>query len=391
MTRTHRQLTIAAVCVVLVGLVALGAGLVTTYGGTRTIKAEFPEVPGLYPGNHVDVLGIPVGTVTSIHPAGRAVEVTMRVKSSVSIPADARAALMAPEVVTDRFVQLTPAYTGGPKMTDRHTIPLDHTVVPESVDAQIAALDNLARQLGPSGANKNGALAQLLATAAHQIRGNGGDFNAAVVDFSRALHGIAAHSPQLASLLDKLGPLTQALADDSGSYRSFSSDLTAASSLLAQDRSDIGAVVSNLQDALGALRNFITANSTNLQGSLTNLDRLAAALTQQQKALTAAFDLTPVTLQNLNNAIDTTAPGGPALRARYDPVATTNGLFTTVCGNADLRFLVVLAAGTETNPLTTATPVDTICAVGNALTALTPPPNASPGPDLTLSALVGQP
>ena len=59
-----------------------------------------------------------------------------------------------------------------------------------------------------------------------------------------------------------------------------------------------------------------------------------------------------------------------------------------MCGNAVLHFLVILATGTQTNPLTPATPMDTVCALGNALGALTPPPNSAQGPDLSLASLV---
>ncbi|MHB1535534.1 MAG: MCE family protein [Acidimicrobiales bacterium] len=378
---------IAALAVVL--LAAVVAVVVSGGNSTRTVRADFVEAPGLYPGNHVDVLGIPVGTISSVRATPSYVEVTMAVDSNVKLPAGAGAVIMAPQVVADRFVQIIPAYTGGPTLAAGQTIPVSRTVIPESVNAQIAALNTLAYQLGPNGANKNGALTQLLSHLATQLKGNGPDFHAAVVNFSQALHGISAASPQLASLLTNLGQLSQALAANSGTYQSFSVDLASVSTLLANDRADIGAVLSNLQQALGSLSAFVNRNSASLGVSLTNLQTLVSALAQQQKALASAFDLGPLALQNLDNAINKSAPGGPALRSRYDPVSNTNGLFNTVCGNSAIRFLVVLAAGTQTNPLTPATPVDTVCAVGNALTALTPPPGAATGPNLTLSALAG--
>lgn len=377
--------SIAVVLLLVAGVIGY---LVTPGTPMKTLTADFSEAPGLYVGNHVDVLGIPVGTVTAIKPEPGYVAVTMHVRKSLSVPADADAILMAPEVVADRFVQLEPAYTGGPTIAANAVIPASRTGIPESVDAIFATLNDLAEQLGPNGVNKTGALTDFVSELAKQIGPVGPDFHGAVVNFSQALHTIASYSPQLAGLLDNLGGLSQALATNSNTYQSFAADLTSVSALLANNRSQISSVLSALQELFANLTTFIDNNGSTLKGSIDNLDSLASTLASQQAALAESFDLTPLSLENLDNAIDKSAPGGPAIRSRYDPMSDTQGLFNTVCGNASLRFLVILATATETNPLTVATPQDTLCAVGNALTALTPPPGSAPGPDLTLGALV---
>lgn len=388
-TPTQRAIPWMAATVVVMIIAGL-IGAVTSGGGSmRTIAAQFAEAPGLYPGNHVDVLGIPVGSVTSIKPGPDYVLVKMSVRSDVQIPEGAGAVIMAPTVVADRFVQLMPAYQGGPVMSAGTVIPMSRTAIPQSVDAVVQALTRLAQQLGPNGANSKGALSQLLHQMAVQFGNDGPDFHAAVVNFSEALHGFAQNSPAFADVFNNLGNLSQALADNSSTYRSFTSDLAAVSGVLANDRTDVSAVLAALQQLFANLNSFLQANGSKLGSSIANLRAFAGALVSQQAALAKVFDLSPLSLQNLDNAIDKNAPGGPALRGRYDAVAATQNLFSQVCGNAALRFLVILATGTQTNPLTVATPVDTLCAIGNALNALTPPPGASPGPNLSLQALTG--
>lgn len=376
----------SVVVMILAGLI----GVVTSGGGSmRTVTAQFAEAPGLYAGNHVDVLGIPVGSVTSIKPGPDYVLVKMSVRSDVNIPAGAGALIMAPTVVADRFVQLLPAYQGGPVLASGAVIPMSRTAIPQSVDAVVQALTRLAQQLGPNGANSKGALSQLLHQMAVQFGNDGPDFHAAIINFSEALHGFAQNSPAFADVFNNLGNLSQALADNSSTYRSFTSDLAAVSGVLANDRTDVSAVLAALQQLFANLNSFLQANGSKLGSSIANLRTFAGELVSQQAALAKVFDLSPLSLQNLDNAIDKNAPGGPALRGRYDAVAATQNLFNQVCGNSALRFLVILATGTQTNPLTVATPVDTLCAIGNALNALTPPPGASPGPNLTLQALTG--
>ena len=382
-----RWLAVAAVLLLIASL--LGIAVVGTEGpATRTIRAQFAEAPGLYNGNNVDVLGIPIGHVTSVRSGPQYVTVTMQVNRSTKLPADVSAVLMAPEVVSDRFVQLGPGYTSGPALESGATIPLSRTAIPQSVDEVIYQLNRLASELGPTGANRNGALSTLVHQLATSLGPNGPDFHAAVVNFSQALQGLSANSPALAGTLTNLGQLSQALADNSASYRSFAANLASVTQVLANDRQDVSAVLASLQRLFANLTSFIQADGSALGSSLTNLQQFAGALSSEQTALAHAYALAPLSLQNLDNAINKNAPGGPAIVGRYDAVGSTTGLFNQVCGSAALRFLVILATGTQTNPLTQAGRTDTLCGIGNALTALTPPPGASSGPDLSLQALV---
>lgn len=388
-TPTQRLMPWLAATVVVLIIAGLIGAVSSRGGSTQTIVAQFAEAPGIYAGNHVDVLGIPVGSVTSVKPGPDYVLVTMNVNSGVKIPSGAGAVIMAPTVVADRFVQLMPAYQGGPAMASGTVIPLSRTAIPQSVDLVVKALTQLSDQLGPNGANQNGALSQLLHRMAVQFGDAGPDFNAAVVNFSQALHGFAQNAPQVAGVLNNLGSLSHALATHSTTYESFAADLASVSSILSNDRGDISSVLSALQQLFANLNAFLQADGSKLGNSISNLRTFAGALVSQQAALAKVFDLSPLSLQNLDNAIDKSAPGGPALKGRYDAVGSTQQLFNQVCGDAALRFLVLLATGTQTNPLTVATPVDTLCGVGNALNALTPPPGASPGPNLSLQALAG--
>jgi phospholipid/cholesterol/gamma-HCH transport system substrate-binding protein len=385
--RASVWIALAAIVMVIAG--AVGALVVVASGPpTHAIAAQFSATPGLYAGNDVDVLGIRVGRVTAIKPGPDYVTVEMSIDNSVKLPDGASAVLMAPEVVSDRFIQIGPAYTSGPTMAAGTVIPLDKTAIPESVDAVINTLNELATQLGPTGANRNGALSDLVHQLAVEFGPNGQDFHNAIVNFNQALGALSSNSPALAGTLSNLGQLSQALADNSSEYQSFATNLASVSQVLANDRQDVTATLQSLQTLFANLESFINADGANLGASIGNLKNFAGALASQQAALAQAYDLAPLSLQNLDNAINKTAPGGAAIVGRYDPVASTPTLFNQVCGVAALRFLVLLASGTQTNPLTPATNTDTLCGIGNALVALNPPPGSASGPNLTLQALV---
>ncbi|MGH3433979.1 MAG: MlaD family protein, partial [Thermocrispum sp.] len=127
-TRATRALHsyVALACVVVLLLVAGAWFLARDAAGTRVV-AYFDRAVGLYPDSSVRVLGVRVGTIDVVRPDGEAVRVEMLVDDGVPIPADVGAVVVAPSLVSDRYVQLTPAYASGPQARDGHTIPRDRT------------------------------------------------------------------------------------------------------------------------------------------------------------------------------------------------------------------------------------------------------------------------
>lgn len=87
--------------------------VLTSQAKTRKIVGYFTSAVGLYPGDQVRVLGVPVGTIDTIDPRPTDVKITMSVSQDVKVPKDAKAIIMSPNLVAARFIQLTPAYTGG--------------------------------------------------------------------------------------------------------------------------------------------------------------------------------------------------------------------------------------------------------------------------------------
>lgn len=353
-----------------------------------TITALFATAPGLYPGNQVKILGLPVGEVTKITPGPTYVTVQMEVPASTPVPADAQALIMAPQVVNDRYVQLNPAYSGGPKMKSGAVIPVSKTAVPISVDGIIDSLDALAKALGPNGANAHGALSGLIASAAHSFGPNGAALHSTLTSLGNALEALSSKSPQLTALFDNLGNLSKVASQYTGTYQAFANDLAVVSTELASDNADIGSALSNLQQVLGSLAEFIRTNGAALGSSVKNLDAFVGAVAAKQKELAQVFTGLPVALDNITQAVDPNAPGGTALRSRLDPLSGSASFAKSVCGSALLRLLLLSVDSGQDKGNT----VDLGCGVNGLLAALPIPPGASSGPNLSLSALLaGQP
>jgi len=118
-SRLRSPLGIAVVMVVVAAVVAavvIGAKMVMPKH-TRAMCAEFTDAVGLYPGNKVALLGIEVGSTTAIVNKPDHVEVDFTVPTDLDLPADIGAVTYSQSIVTDRHIELTKPYTGGPKYT----------------------------------------------------------------------------------------------------------------------------------------------------------------------------------------------------------------------------------------------------------------------------------
>lgn len=138
-----------------------------------TLTAQFDSAAGLYVDNTVAVLGMPVGKVTAITPKKSGyVEVQFTVDRDVKIPADAQAVTISTSILTDRQIELTPPYRGGPVLRDRDSIGLPRTKTPVEFARVLGVLDKISVSLKGDG-NGNGPVADVVNSGAAIADGNG--------------------------------------------------------------------------------------------------------------------------------------------------------------------------------------------------------------------------
>lgn len=309
MRQTLRRITSpkAAALVLAVLLVVALAVVLWPGQADRRGTAYFSRAVGLYQGSDVRVLGVRVGTVDKVTPQGDRVRVDFSYKPSVKIPASARAALVAPSVVSDRYVQLTPAYTGGPVLADGAQIPLDRTATPVELDQIFQSLDDVSVALGPKGANKDGALSRLLDVGAANLKGNGQAINSSVVDLSAAVGTLAGSSGDLFGTVKNLQQLTSALAASDQQVQAFNTDLEGVADQLSGERQNLSAALTNLSTALNQVAGFVKQNRAGLQTDLDSLAQVTGVLQHQQDALAQILDDAPVAVANLQKAYNPTS------------------------------------------------------------------------------------
>ncbi|MHB8185387.1 MAG: MCE family protein [Dermatophilaceae bacterium] len=305
------------------------------------VTGMFSRAVGLYPGSDVRVLGVPIGTVTSVTPKGDQVAVEFEYDAAVKVPATAKAAVVAPSLVSDRYIQLLPAYTSGPVMSSGTTIALDRTAVPVELDRIYQSMDDLMVALGPQGANKNGALSRLLDTGAKNLEGQGTAIHDTNHDLSLALQTLSGGKNDLFSTVKNLQSFTSMLATNDTQVRRLNTDLASVSDQLAGERGDLGAALKNLAVALTETSTFVHDNRSVLKTNIDQLTSVTTTIAKQRDALAETLTNAPVAVSNLQNAYNpTTGTLGTRNNAAQlsDPSLLLCALITgpTGTGNTDL-------------------------------------------------------
>jgi virulence factor Mce-like protein len=304
-SRSSRRAALVVIYAVAVILVISFALWWISMGQSGTkITAYFAKTVGVYSGSEVKVLGVGVGRITSVTPQGDRVRVEMTVDDGVEIPANAEAVVVAPSLVSDRYVQLTPAYESGPLMKSGTVIPLDRTATPVELDDLTASVNELATALGPGGANKDGALSNVLDTAAANLAGNGELFNQTIQQLSQASATLADSRGDLFTTVDNLSTFTATLAESDAQVRDFNDKLADVSGYLADDRDELGTALNSLGVALTDVQAFIANNKDLISSNVDKLTGVTQALVDQRAAIAEILDVAPLAMSNFLNTYD---------------------------------------------------------------------------------------
>lgn len=264
-------------------------------------SAMVTSMVGVYPGSDVRVLGVPVGTVDSVVPEGKLVRVNFHVDSDVKVPANAMAAIVAPTVVADRYLQLAPPYTGGPTMQDGAVIPKERTAAPAEYDELLASAQKLTKALGPRGVNDNGALSEALSTFAKNLNGNGEKINTTLGNLSQATTTLSASRENLAGTILGLQSFTTNLKANDGQVREFTERFAQVNRFLAGERENLADTIKELTETLDDVAEFVRDNRKDIRVNVDRLGKILERVNDEKQSLHQVLDTAPMALNQLAN------------------------------------------------------------------------------------------
>lgn len=244
-TKLRRARSVLATALVLVAGVILAMRTADAAART-TVVAYFDNSNGVFAGDDVLIRGVPVGKIVKIEPQPLRAKISFWFDRKYRVPADAAAAILSPQLVTGRAIQLTPPYAGGPTMADGTVIPQERTVVPVEWDDLRAQLQRLTALLQPTRPGGVSTLGALINTAADNLRGHGATIRDTIIKLSQAISALGDHSKDIFSTVTNLSTLVTALHDSADLLERLNHNLAAVTSLLADGPDKIGQAAEDL-------------------------------------------------------------------------------------------------------------------------------------------------
>ena len=319
-------LAAALVSVLIAGIVVLVRA--TDAVRHTTMVAYFDNSNGIFPGDDVFVLGVPVGKIDKIEPQPRRAKITFWVDAKYKVPADARAVILLPQLITARAIELTPVYNGGPAMADGAVIPQERTAVPVEWDDLRAELQKLADTLQPTGPGGVSPLGSFINTAADNLRGQGANIRDTVIKLSQVLSTLGDHSTDVFSTLRNLSILVSALHDSTDLMQQLNGNLASVTTLLANDPDEVGQAIKDLANVSNDVKSFVADNRDALGTTTDKLASISKALGDSLDDIKQTLHVAPTAFQNFLNIYE------PAHASFTGAVAINNfaNPITFLCG-----------------------------------------------------------
>lgn len=303
--------------IVLVLLLVAGVAILvrTTDKVNRiNVVAYFDNSNGIYVGDDVRILGVPVGSITSIEPQPEQVKISFWYDSRYDVPADANAAILSPALVTSRAIQLTPVYTGGPVMGDNTVIAKDRTAVPVEWDQVRGQLERLSETLQPTEPGGVSPLGSVINTTAENLRGQGANIRETVIKLSQAFSALGDHSTDIFSTIKNLAILVSALQDSTDLMRQLNQNLASVTGLLSGP-DEVASAVRDLNAVLPEVQSFVAENRDALGTTSEKLAGVTTALNESLDDVEQFLHSSPNTFQNYVNIWQPAQGGASAILA----------------------------------------------------------------------------
>lgn len=297
--------------------ICLAIAVVVTFGGFLFadqrkvhVTAYFAQFKGIYVGDDVTALGVPIGTVTSVEPQADRVKVEMKLDPDHPVPADVRAAVVAPSLVSVRSIVLGPVGAEGEELEDGATIPLSRTAIPVEWDDIKNQLVDLSSALGPNGANKNGATSELISAGAKWLEGNGEMLNQTITDVSEAMSTLADNNGDLFATVRNLQVFVTAIKDSDTQMRQFAQRFAQVASILDADRLLLDGALAGLNSAFRNVKKFLKENDDLTISTLEELRSTTSLLASDRQQIADILQSAPTGLSNFYQILDPRGSNG---------------------------------------------------------------------------------
>ncbi|OBF51618.1 mammalian cell entry protein [Mycobacterium sp. 852002-50816_SCH5313054-b] len=269
---------------------------------TNTVVAYFPSANALYAGDKVQIMGVRVGSVDKIEPAGDKMKVTFHYDNKYKVPANASAVIVNPTLVASRNIQLEPPYRGGPVMADNAVIPIERTQVPTEWDQLRESVANVIDKLGPTPEQPKGPFGEAIESFADGLAGKGEQINTTLNSLSQALTALNEGRGDFFAVVRSLAQFVNALHKDDRQFVALNTNLAQFTDELTGSDHDLANALQQFDSLLSTLRPFLDKNREVFAHDVDNLANLTTTLVQPDplNGLETALHVLPTLETNLS-------------------------------------------------------------------------------------------
>src|SRR5499433_3858344 len=221
---TRIQLVVFTVIAVLVmGYTAIRyANLGRLFGlrGYYVVHVELVRAGGIFPQANVTYRGVSVGRVGAVRLTPTGVEADLNISNSAPpIPADLQASVADLSAVGEQYVNLRPATSSGPYLTQGSVIPVRDTQLPLPVTSLLTSVDQLATSV------PLGSLRTVLNELATGLGGTSTSVQALIDGQHKLVRAAGAALPQTDTLIQDSQQVLATQNAEAAAFRAFAANL----------------------------------------------------------------------------------------------------------------------------------------------------------------------
>ncbi|MER5179412.1 MlaD family protein [Streptomyces sp. NPDC002896] len=327
-TRTVKAQLIAFATVTAVGVSYVGSQYTglgdSLLGSGYTVRADFADSGGIFPGAEVTYRGVPVGRVGELRLSGDdGVSVALKLDDGTRIPANTLAVVANRSAVGEQYVDLQPRGSGGPYLLDGSTIHRSDTRVPLPTTDLILSLDRLVNSVGRDD------LRVTVDELGEAFAGTGPNLSRLVDSGNKLVESASDSLPETISLIEDSRKVLKTQADQGSSIKSFSRDLADLTGELKKSDGDLRKLIGNTPPAAEEVNSLLKSTRPDLPVLLANLISGGQVTLARLPGVEQALVTFPVVVAGSYTVIpgDGTTHFGLVLNAD-DPPACTQGYGT---------------------------------------------------------------
>lgn len=326
-----KVIAFAVLSVVVIGYTAFhyaNLGRLLGLRGYYVVKLELANAGGVFPQANVTYRGVSVGRVGAVRLTSTGVEVDLNISDSApKIPADLQANVADLSAVGEEYVNLRPATSHGPYLTQGSVIPVRDTQLPLPVTTLLNSVNSLATSV------PLGSLRAVLNALATGLSGTSTSVQDLINGQSEFVRAAGAALPQTDTLIQQGQTVLATQNAEASAFESFAASLRLFQGQLAASDSDLRRLIQNGAPAATQVAGLITDNAPALGALIANLLTTAELTLTRGPAIEETFSALPAAIAAGSTVITTKGARFGVALTFFNPLPCTSGYQGTIVRN----------------------------------------------------------